>query len=110
MVKESRKQPLSQLTHYLDDAKETDFDSLRELTKSSNRLGTLRRYGKLEETLRGGLNYFLKTVFNYLILTECYKVAAYNAANKLASVRHAARAADPSVPAEPSAPVVVAGR
>ena len=24
-----------------------DFDSLRELTKSSNRLGTLRRYGKL---------------------------------------------------------------
>jgi 4-alpha-glucanotransferase len=28
-----------------------DFDSLRELTKSSNRLGTLRQYGKLEETL-----------------------------------------------------------
>jgi 4-alpha-glucanotransferase len=28
-----------------------DFDSLRELTKSSNRLGTLRRYGKLKETL-----------------------------------------------------------
>jgi len=28
-----------------------DFDSLRELTKSSNRLGTFRRYGKLEETL-----------------------------------------------------------
>ena len=28
-----------------------DFDSLRELTKSSNRLGTLRLYGKLEETL-----------------------------------------------------------
>jgi 4-alpha-glucanotransferase len=28
-----------------------DFDWLRELTKSSNRLGTLRRYGKLEETL-----------------------------------------------------------
>jgi 4-alpha-glucanotransferase len=28
-----------------------DFDSLRELTKSSNRLSTLRRYGKLEETL-----------------------------------------------------------
>src|ERR1700752_1326280 len=27
------------------------FDSLRELTKSSNRLGPLRRYGKLEETL-----------------------------------------------------------
>jgi 4-alpha-glucanotransferase len=28
-----------------------DFDSLRELTKSSNRLGTLHRYGKLEEML-----------------------------------------------------------
>ena len=28
-----------------------DFDSLRELTKSSNRLGTLRRYGKLEDAL-----------------------------------------------------------
>jgi hypothetical protein len=42
--------------------------------------------------------------------TECYKVAAYNAAKKLASVRDSARAADPSVPAEPSAPVVVAGR
>ena len=28
-----------------------DFDSLRELTKSSNRLCTLRRYEKLEETL-----------------------------------------------------------
>jgi hypothetical protein len=42
--------------------------------------------------------------------TECYKVAAYNAANKLASVRHAARAADPSVPAETAAPIVVAGR
>jgi hypothetical protein len=80
---------------------------LRELTKSSNRLGTLRRYGKLEETLWGGRDYFLKTVFNYPILTECYKVAAYNAANKLASVPSAA---DPSVPAEPSAPVVVAGR
>lgn len=28
-----------------------EVDSLRELTKSSDRLGTLRRYGKLEETL-----------------------------------------------------------
>ena len=27
------------------------FPALRELTKSTNRLGTLRRYGKLEETL-----------------------------------------------------------
>ena len=35
----------------------------------------------------------LKTVFNYPTLAECYKVAAYNAANKLALVRHATRAA-----------------
>jgi len=34
--------------------------------------------------LGGGLDYFLKTVFNYPTLAECYKVAALNAANKLA--------------------------
>jgi NAD(P) transhydrogenase len=34
--------------------------------------------------LGGGLDYFLSTVFNYPTLAECYKVAAYNAANKLA--------------------------
>ena len=33
--------------------------------------------------LGGGIDYFLKTVFNYPTLAECYKVAAYNAANKL---------------------------
>jgi NAD(P) transhydrogenase len=33
--------------------------------------------------LGGGLDYFLKTVFNYPTLAECYKVAAFNAANKL---------------------------
>jgi NAD(P) transhydrogenase len=33
--------------------------------------------------LGGGLDYFLRTVFNYPTLAECYKVAAYNAANKL---------------------------
>src|SRR5262245_45588559 len=60
--------------------------------------------------LGGGLDYFLKTVFNYPTLAECYKVAAYNAANKLALVRHAARAApDPSVLAEPPTAVVVPG-
>ncbi|MGH8095028.1 MAG: Si-specific NAD(P)(+) transhydrogenase [Chthoniobacterales bacterium] len=37
--------------------------------------------------LGGGLDYFLKTVFNYPTLAECYKVAAYNAANKLQHVR-----------------------
>ncbi len=33
--------------------------------------------------LGGGLEYFLRTVFNYPTLAECYKVAALNAANKL---------------------------
>jgi NAD(P) transhydrogenase len=35
--------------------------------------------------LGGGLDYFLQTVFNYPTLAECYKVAALNAANKLAA-------------------------
>jgi NAD(P) transhydrogenase len=34
--------------------------------------------------LGGDLDYFLKTVFNYPTLAECYKVAALDAANKLA--------------------------
>lgn len=34
--------------------------------------------------LRGGLDYFLQTVFNYPTLAECHKVAALDAANKLA--------------------------
>jgi NAD(P) transhydrogenase len=33
--------------------------------------------------LAGGLDYFLETVFNYPTLAECYKVAAYDASNKL---------------------------
>lgn len=40
--------------------------------------------------LGGGLDYFLKTVFNYPTLAECYKVAAFNAANKLQFARSAA--------------------
>ena len=39
--------------------------------------------------LGGGLDYFIHTVFNYPTLAECYKVAAFNAANKLALVRSA---------------------
>ncbi|MDC8448016.1 MAG: Si-specific NAD(P)(+) transhydrogenase [Nitrospira sp.] len=35
--------------------------------------------------LHGGLDYFLDTVFNYPTLAECYKVAALNAYNKLAT-------------------------
>ena len=34
--------------------------------------------------LGGGLDYFMRTVFNYPTLAECYKVAALDAANKLA--------------------------
>jgi NAD(P) transhydrogenase len=37
--------------------------------------------------LGSGLEYFLTTVFNYPTLAECYKVAAFNAANKLAILR-----------------------
>jgi len=33
--------------------------------------------------LGGGMNYFLDTVFNYPTFAECYKVAAFDAANKL---------------------------
>ena len=44
--------------------------------------------GQAVMALNGGLDYFLTTVFNYPTLAECYKVAAYNAANKLALVRH----------------------
>lgn len=39
--------------------------------------------GQAVLALGGGLDYFLDTVFNYPTLAECYKVAAYNAANKL---------------------------
>lgn len=39
--------------------------------------------GQAVLTLGGGLDYFLSTVFNYPTLAECYKVAAYDAANKL---------------------------
>ena len=40
--------------------------------------------GQAVLALGGGLDYFLKTVFNYPTLAECYKVAALDAANKLA--------------------------
>jgi NAD(P) transhydrogenase len=43
--------------------------------------------GQAVLALGGGLDYFMTTVFNYPTLAECYKVAAYNAANKLALVR-----------------------
>jgi NAD(P) transhydrogenase len=46
--------------------------------------------GQAVLSLGGGLDYFLKTVFNYPTLAECYKVAAFNAANKLQFSRAAA--------------------
>ncbi len=46
--------------------------------------------GQAVMSLGGGLDYFLETVFNYPTLAECYKVAAYNAANHLSAVRTAA--------------------
>lgn len=41
--------------------------------------------GQAVLALGGGIEYFLKTVFNYPTLAECYKVAALNAFNKLTS-------------------------
>jgi NAD(P) transhydrogenase len=49
--------------------------------------------GQAVLALGGGLDYFLTTVFNYPTLAECYKVAAHNAANKLALVRQATASA-----------------
>jgi NAD(P) transhydrogenase len=46
--------------------------------------------GQAVLALGGGLDYFLKTVFNYPTLAECYKVAAFSAANKLQYARSAA--------------------
>ncbi|MHC4892639.1 MAG: hypothetical protein ACYTFV_04570, partial [Planctomycetota bacterium] len=39
--------------------------------------------GQAVFALGGGLDYFISTVFNYPTLAECYKVAAFHAANKL---------------------------
>ncbi|MGE0825733.1 MAG: Si-specific NAD(P)(+) transhydrogenase [Candidatus Binatia bacterium] len=47
--------------------------------------------------LGGGIDYFLQTVFNYPTLAECYKVAAYNAANKLSLVRQATDTVRPAL-------------
>jgi NAD(P) transhydrogenase len=52
--------------------------------------------------LGGGLAYFLHTVFNYPTLAECYKVAAFNAANKLALTSQAEGAVTPAIAAQAS--------
>jgi NAD(P) transhydrogenase len=51
--------------------------------------------GQAVLALNGGLAYFMNTIFNYPTLAECYKVAAFNAANKLALIRHAKGAVAP---------------
>jgi NAD(P) transhydrogenase len=56
--------------------------------------------GQAVLALNGGLAYFMNTIFNYPTLAECYKVAAFNAANKLALIRHAKGAVTPSVAAQ----------
>jgi len=40
--------------------------------------------GQAVLTLKGKIDYFVETVFNYPTLAECYKAAAFNGINKLA--------------------------
>ena len=40
--------------------------------------------GQAVMTLKGTVDYFVNTVFNYPTLAECYKAAAFNGLNKLA--------------------------
>ena len=62
--------------------------------------------GQAVLALGGGLAYFLQTVFNYPTLAECCKVAAYNAANKLALIRQATGAVVPSIAEQATGAVV----
>src|SRR4030095_5433372 len=64
--------------------------------------------GQAVLALGGGLAYFLQTVFNYPTLAECYKVAAYNAANKLALIRQATGAVVPAIAEQATGAVVPA--
>jgi NAD(P) transhydrogenase len=64
--------------------------------------------GQAVLALGGGLAYFLNTVFNYPTLAECYKVAAYNAANKLALIRQATGAVVPAIAEQATGAVVPA--
>jgi NAD(P) transhydrogenase len=43
----------------------------------------LLHIGQAVLILKGGIDYFVDTVFNYPTLAECYKVAAFNGLNKL---------------------------
>ena len=43
----------------------------------------LLHIGQAVMILKGKVNYFVETVFNYPTLAECYKAAAFNGLNKL---------------------------
>jgi NAD(P) transhydrogenase len=47
----------------------------------------LLHIGQAVMVLNGTVDYFVKTVFNYPTLAECYKAAAFNGLNKLARFR-----------------------
>jgi NAD(P) transhydrogenase len=51
----------------------------------------LLHIGQAVLELGGTLDYFCDAIFNYPTLAECYKVAAYDAANKLAQMEILAR-------------------
>lgn len=53
----------------------------------------LLHIGQAVMTLKGTVDYFVETVFNYPTLAECYKQAAFNGVNKLARFENT-RAAD----------------
>ena len=63
------------------------FDAADKRLLGTHCIGTgateLIHVGQAALKLGGGLSYFLETVFNYPTLAECYKVAAYDAANKI---------------------------
>jgi NAD(P) transhydrogenase len=44
----------------------------------------LLHIGQAVFLLKGTVNYFKDTVFNYPTLAECYKAAAFNGLNRLA--------------------------
>jgi len=46
----------------------------------------LLHIGQAVLALKGTVEYFVDTVFNYPTLAECYKAAAFNGLNKLAKV------------------------
>jgi NAD(P) transhydrogenase len=49
----------------------------------------LLHIGQAVMTLKGTIDYFIETVFNYPTLAECYKQAAFNGVNKLTRLQNA---------------------